>query len=442
MIDPIATNTVRVAPATRSTVDEPSATSFGDALAQARHDAITIDDASNPRSGASPDTTANSAKAIAAGHGDVTAHSDTAPVTDAEREVEPAGDDVAAMSPIAQPVDPAFATPPTPAPPVTESVATRTPTTGLATPAATAPVADTVVAVETASTQPEAVDVPALRAPSARPAEPPLEPAATSLPGLTVDNVEVTKTHAPPVPTPAAASPATDAVAGAATSDEVAVASTPPGQPDASNTGTNTGTNTTATDDRPTPTPTPEEAAVPAAPTAESADESATTDGVDGQLVPHAAPATGTNASAGDAGDVAQVAPSRLIDLAERAQRESQIRNAEQATRLGMDVTTESLGTIRIEATNNTGLHLNLSADRQYTRQLLIEQAAVLRDELGGAQVSIDLGHHDRPAADSRRSHITEGRSSTPRPAPTMHEAVRAPALARLVDRDGVDLRL
>lgn len=169
-----------------------------------------------------------------------------------------------------------------------------------------------------------------------------------------------------------------------------------------------------------------------------------------------AAPAAPTGPAAGS--PLAQgdgVTPSRIVDLVERAQRESQIRRAEHTTRLGMDVATEGLGAIRIEASNNgSGLHLNLGAERQATRQLLADQANILRDELGGAGVSVDVstgrGHDmsarqdggDRPAPGDRT--VTSTSSTTVPPA-----ASRVPGRDRsaalhslLAGQRGVDLHL
>jgi flagellar hook-length control protein FliK len=97
--------------------------------------------------------------------------------------------------------------------------------------------------------------------------------------------------------------------------------------------------------------------------------------------------------------DAAATLPSPLHDAVVQAQRDLQIRRAEQqVTRLGIDLATEGLGAIHIEASNaGGGLQFQLGADRSATRQLLAEHAAALRDELGadGTAVSVDIGRGD-----------------------------------------------
>ncbi len=139
-------------------------------------------------------------------------------------------------------------------------------------------------------------------------------------------------------------------------------------------------------------------------------------------------------------------APLRTIDLAAHAQRDAQIRRAEQLTRLDIDVTTEGLGAIRIEAANaGGGLQLNLGAERASTRHLLVEQAAVLRDELGGATVSVDIGRGRRDApSDHARDHRSHPNAASASVTATGASIVpRRAAVARLLDADrGLDLHL
>jgi flagellar hook-length control protein FliK len=103
--------------------------------------------------------------------------------------------------------------------------------------------------------------------------------------------------------------------------------------------------------------------------------------------------------------DAAATLPSPLHDAVAQAQRDLQIRRAEQVTRLGIDLATDGLGVIHVEASNaGGGLHLQLGADRSATRQLLAEHAAALRDELGagGTSVSVDVGRGDAGRSDQR----------------------------------------
>jgi hypothetical protein len=67
-------------------------------------------------------------------------------------------------------------------------------------------------------------------------------------------------------------------------------------------------------------------------------------------------------------------------------------------TRLGLDIATEQLGTIRVNAVDRGGdLQLNLSSDRSATRHLLTNELSSLRSELAdGASVHVDVGERGR----------------------------------------------
>ena len=191
--------------------------------------------------------------------------------------------------------------------------------------------------------------------------------------------------------------------------------------------------------------------AAPAAPRVRGDAAPATTDRADapaGQATVAATAATTASgaavASADGAGDGITSAPLRSNDIAAQAQREAQVRRAEHLTRLGIDVTTDGLGAIRIEASNaGGGLQLNLGAERASTRHLLAEHVAVLRDELGGGNVSVDIGRGDagrQPPGERRQPGALP-----PHPARQAVDAAthRRPALAHLVDADrGLDLHL
>jgi hypothetical protein len=163
------------------------------------------------------------------------------------------------------------------------------------------------------------------------------------------------------------------------------------------------------------------------------------------------ATAPGASASTADAAtaDGLVSAPLRTGDIAARAQRETQIRRAEHLTRLGIDVTTDGLGAIRIEASNaGGGLQLNLGAERASTRHLLAEQVGVLRDELG-TNVSVDIGRGNtgqHPAADNGDDRRPPGAPLAPATAasqPADASLRRRPALSHLVGADrGLDLHL
>ena len=163
-----------------------------------------------------------------------------------------------------------------------------------------------------------------------------------------------------------------------------------------------------------------------------------------------AATAPGASASTADAAtaDGLVSAPLRTSDIAAQAQRDAQIRRAEHLTRLGLDVTTDGLGAIHIEASNaGGGLQLNLGAERASTRHLLAEQVGVLRDELG-AGVSVDIGGDAgrQPAThrgDERRLPGAPLAAATTASQPVDATLRRRPALSHLVDADrGLDLHL
>jgi hypothetical protein len=292
------------------------------------------------------------------------------------------------------------------------------------------PVADTPSAV-TSAVAPTVTTAPAVTAAT--------EPTAPLVPGTTddaeaADLASTARTTTPSPTAPAAAgtpapAPAVPAGAIAATAATAAAAADDAPGADAA----------TAAPTRP--------ATVPTAPV--RGDATAGTSTTAAPAAP-AGPAAGSPLAQGDG-----VTPSRIVDLVERAQRESQIRRAEHTTRLGMDVATEGLGAIRIEASNNgSGLHLNLGAERQATRQLLADQANILRDELGGAGVSVDVstgrGHDmsarqdggDRPAPGDRP---VASSSSTTVPAAASRQPGRDRSAALhslLAGQRGVDLHL
>jgi hypothetical protein len=96
-------------------------------------------------------------------------------------------------------------------------------------------------------------------------------------------------------------------------------------------------------------------------------------------------------------------------------------------TRLGLDVATERLGTIRVDAIDRGGeLHLNLSSDRATTRNLLAGELSSLRSDLsdGGGSVHVDVGdrHHaapDRPSiTPDDRAVVTSAGPADPLPPP------------------------
>lgn len=355
-------------------------------------------------------------------------------------------------------------------------------------PTPTAPAAPTVPAAPTASAAPataEASDTVTVAAVSdaAGDAAPATGPVVTSVRIETVPSDTVAADHPAAEPPPAAAPPAaapTTATGPAAPAPTEAVSPLVPATTD----GAEAADPTTTTTRHATPnasSPATSQAAppphVPAAATNAAATPAAGDDApaADTPTAPARAAATPPAPARGDAtvtpgtpaaptaraaeSPLAQrdgVTPSRIADLVERAQRESQIRRAEHTTRIGMDVATEGLGAIRIEATNNGGgLHLNLGAERQATRQLLADQANVLRDELGssGVDVSVDVStgrgdgasthqHDDRRAAGDR-ANAPSSSSSTIAPTSRTPGRDRSSALhSLLAGRRGVDLHL
>jgi hypothetical protein len=91
-----------------------------------------------------------------------------------------------------------------------------------------------------------------------------------------------------------------------------------------------------------------------------------------------------------------------------------EVQRAERLTTLGLDLTTDALGSIRIEATRHAaGLHLSLGAELPATRALLADHADLLQQELANGRspnvwVDIDGGRGDTATPKPARQPISE----------------------------------
>ncbi len=77
--------------------------------------------------------------------------------------------------------------------------------------------------------------------------------------------------------------------------------------------------------------------------------------------------------------------------------------------RLGLDVGTDQLGTIRVDAVERSGsLHLSLGAERHSTRQLLASELGDLRSDLGTGDGGVHVDIDDRQRQDPSREPVLE----------------------------------
>ncbi len=128
--------------------------------------------------------------------------------------------------------------------------------------------------------------------------------------------------------------------------------------------------------------------------------------------------------------------------------KQAAIRRLGMAGRLGLDIRTDRLGSIRLEASEtSSGLQLNFGADRASTRTMLSHELAALRADLGaGHDVQVDLGARsdtphgrDQPDRPSRPADVRP--SGYVRPI-RERDAALAPRRASILALDALDLRL
>jgi hypothetical protein len=146
-------------------------------------------------------------------------------------------------------------------------------------------------------------------------------------------------------------------------------------------------------------------------------------------------------------GDSAATENGRQANIDEMV-KQAAVRRLGTAGRLGLDISTDRLGSIRLDASEtSSGLQLNLGADRASTRAMLSHELAALRADLGaGHDVRVDLGaRSDTPQG--RRQSDQPSQTADMRPSGSVRpirerDASLAPRRASILALDALDLRL